>query len=520
MSNRVEPIRSVKGTRDLLPRESALWQRVEDEARRVFGSYNFRAIRTPILEQTALFARSVGADTDIVTKEMYTFEDHERPDLGELRAAIRARKVSIGNYSGVEWHKKQIETLISALNEAMAKGELPKTPENERVLIDLPQALNALELSRSAHAFDDNLEWIRQLMDALTIGDSLTLRPEATASVVRAYIEHTMYNEGGIHKLYYIGPMFRRERPQKGRYRQFYQIGAEVLGSDHPTIDAEFLEMLVLLLTRVGLTEYKLLLNSVGCPKCRQAFVEVLHQALEKVKDQMCGDCQRRAVTNPLRVLDCKVEADQPIIGKLPQIIDHLCAECATHFFLVQRGLSSRFIDYVISPRLVRGLDYYTRTTFEMTSSVLGAQNAFLGGGRYDGLSEMLGGPPTPGFGVAIGEDRLLLMVEQAGALKAHEGLDVFVAWMGDAACQPAAQLVRQLRREGLRVESNYEAAKLKKSLGQANKLGARFAVIIGEGELASGRFQVKDMAAAQQVEVERDQIGSFLKEKLQKGTH
>ena len=224
MSKRIEPIRSVKGTRDLLPRETALWQSVEDEARRVFAAYNFSEIRTPILETTALFARSVGADTDIVSKEMYVFEDRDQ--------------------------------------------------------------------------------------------ESLTLRPEATASVVRAYIEHTMFNEGGIHKLYYIGPMFRRERPQKGRYRQFYQIGAEVLGSDHPTIDAEFLEMLVLLLSRVGITEYQLLLNSVGCPNCRPKFVETLRQALEQVKDKMCGDCQRRAVTNPLRVLDCKVEADQPIIEK------------------------------------------------------------------------------------------------------------------------------------------------------------------------------------------------------------
>ncbi len=423
MSNRAEPIRSVKGTRDLLPRETALWQRVEDEARRVFAAYNFREIRTPILEQTVLFSRSVGADTDIVSKEMYTFQDR-----------------------------------------------------------------------------DD---------------ESLTLRPEATASVVRAYIEHAIFNEGGIHKLFYIGPMFRRERPQKGRYRQFYQIGAEVLGSDHPTIDAEFLEMLVLLLSRVGISEYQLLLNSVGCSNCRPKFIETLRQALEQVKDKMCSDCQRRAETNPLRVLDCKVEADQPIIEKLPHIIDHLCPECRTHFDHVTKELGERGVSYQITPRLVRGLDYYTRTTFEMTSSVLGAQNAFLGGGRYDGLSEMLGGPPTPGFGVAIGEDRLLLMVEQAGALKSHDGPDVYIAWLGAAAERPAAQLARSLRQEGLRTESNYVDAKLKKSLGQASKLGARFAVIIGEGELASGRYQVKDMAAGQKEEVEPGKVADYLKGKL-----
>jgi histidyl-tRNA synthetase len=426
VSNRTDPIRSVKGTRDLLPSETALWQRVEDEARRVFAAYNFREIRTPVLEQTVLFARSVGADTDIVTKEMYTFQDRDN--------------------------------------------------------------------------------------------ESLTLRPEATASVVRAYIERNLYNEGGIHKLYYVGPMFRRERPQKGRYRQFYQIGAEVLGSDHPTIDAEFLEMLVLFLGRVGLTEYNLLLNSVGCPKCRAEYLKDLRQALDKVKDRMCGDCQRRAATNPLRVLDCKVEADQPIIEKLPHILEHLCPACRQHFDCVTGELEQRGIPYEIAPRLVRGLDYYTRTTFEMTSGVLGAQNAFLGGGRYDGLSEMLGGPPTPGFGVAIGEDRLLLAVEQAGKLKADDALDVFVAWMGDAACDPATQLTRTLRQQGLRVESNYEPARLKKSLGLANKRGARFAVIIGEGELATGRWQVKDMTAGQQEEVEAGRVLAYLREKLQKG--
>jgi histidyl-tRNA synthetase len=423
VSNRIEPIRSVKGTRDLLPRETALWQRVEDEARRVFAAYNFREIRTPILEQTALFARSVGADTDIVTKEMYTFEDRDQ--------------------------------------------------------------------------------------------ESLTLRPEATASVVRAYNEHSMANEGGIHKLYYMGPMFRRERPQKGRYRQFYQIGAEVLGSDHPAIDAEFLEMLVLFLECVGLKEYNLLLNSVGCPKCRAEYVRILRQALGQVRDRMCGDCQRRAQTNPLRVLDCKVEADQPMIENLPHIMDYLCPDCRTHFDLVTKELRERGVPYEITPRLVRGLDYYTRTTFEMTSNVLGAQNAFLGGGRYDGLSEMIGGPPVPGFGVAIGEDRLVLAVEQTGQLKAEDALDVFVAWMGDAAYRPAAELVRSLRRAGLRVESTYEPAKLKKSLGIANKLGARFAVIIGEGELASGRYQVKDMGTAQQEEVPGESILGFLKARL-----
>jgi histidyl-tRNA synthetase len=356
MPNKSELIRSVKGTRDLLPPETKLWERVEAEARRVFGAYYYREIRTPVLEETALFARSVGADTDIVTKEMYTFRDRDN--------------------------------------------------------------------------------------------ESLTLRPEATASVVRAYIEHSLYNEGGIHKLYYIGPMFRRERPQKGRYRQFYQIGAEVLGSDHPALDAEVLEMLTLFLVRVGIKEYGLLLNSVGCPKCRPGYVGQLRRALDEVKASLCEDCQRRAETNPLRVLDCKVEADQAVIAKLPHILDYLCAACRQHFDSVTAELRQRGITYQIAPRLVRGLDYYTRTTFEITSGALGAQNAVVGGGRYDGLSEMLGGPPTPGFGFSIGQDRLMMAVEQAGALKPSTPLAAYIAWMGEEALAPASQLARELRRE------------------------------------------------------------------------
>jgi histidyl-tRNA synthetase len=423
VSRKTEPIRSLKGTRDLLPAETRLWQRVEEEARRVFVAYNFREIRTPVLEPTALFARSVGADTDIVTKEMYTFQDR-----------------------------------------------------------------------------DD---------------ESLTLRPEATASVVRAYIEHCLYNEGGIHKLYYVGPMFRRERPQKGRYRQFYQIGAEVLGSDHPSIDAEFLEMLVLFLGRVGLRDFTVLINSVGCAKCRAEYVKTLRRALERAKTSLCADCQRRSETNPLRVLDCKVETDQPIIEKLPHILEHLCPECRQHFERVTGELNQRGVAYQVTPRLVRGLDYYTRTTFEVTSSVLGAQNALLGGGRYDGLAEMLGGPPTPGFGVAIGQDRLMLAVEQAAELKAGDKLATYVAWLGDGALLPATELVQELRREDISAEISYEPIKLKKSLGIANKLGARFAIIVGEGELATGRYQVKDMTTGQQEEVEPGRIASYLKEKL-----
>jgi len=412
----------VKGTRDVLPSQIAVWQRVEEEARRVFAAYNFHEIRTPILEPTELFARSVGSDTDIVTKEMYTFQD---------------------------------------------RGE-----------------------------------------------ESLTLRPEATASVVRAYVEHGLANEGRIHKLYYVGPMFRRERPQKGRFRQFYQIGAEVLGSESPAVDVEVLEMLLAFLDRVGIRKFHLLINSVGDSKCRPEYVKVLRRALEEVKSQMCADCQRRADTNPLRVLDCKVEADQPIIAKLPTILDHLCLECRQHFSSVTQGLEQRGLPYEITPRLVRGLDYYTRTTFEITSAALGAQDSMLGGGRYDGLSEMLGGPPAPGFGFAIGEDRLVLVVEQV-APPDDQRVDAYIVWMVHEALQPAAELARSLRNEGCRVEIPYDFTKLKKAMGMANKLKARFAVIIGEMELSSGRYQVKDMNAGSQEEVEPARVAEYLKQKL-----
>jgi histidyl-tRNA synthetase len=376
-----------------------------------------------VLEATALFARSVGEDTDIVMKEMYTFRDRDE--------------------------------------------------------------------------------------------ESLTLRPEATASVVRAYIEHSVYNQGGIHKLYYLGPMFRRERPQKGRYRQFYQIGAEVLGSQSPLVDAEVLEMLALFLERIGIREYQLLLNSVGCPKCRAEYLNGLREALQSVKGAMCADCQRRADTNPLRVLDCKVEADQPIIEKLPKIIDHLDPECRQHFDRVTSELQARGLAYQVTPRLVRGLDYYTRTTFEITSGALGAQNAVVGGGRYDGLSEMLGGPPTPGIGFSIGQDRLILAVQAAAVLKSEAPLGAYVVWMGEATLPPAARLARELRAQGLSVEIDYDPMKIKKAMGVANKLQARFAIIIGQGELASGRYQVKDMTSGEQQEMEPGTIASYLREKL-----
>jgi histidyl-tRNA synthetase len=408
-------IKAVKGTRDILPPSSAAWNQVEAMAREVFRTYNYQEIRTPVLEPTELFARGVGQETDIVSKEMYTFEDRD--------------------------------------------------------------------------------------------GSSLTLRPEATASVIRAYIEHRLDQKPGLQKLYYIGPMFRRERPQKGRYRQFYQIGAEAIGSESPAVDAEVIEMVVELLRRAGLTGFELFLNSVGDQNCRPQYVALLKERLREVAARLCEDCQRRAETNPLRVLDCKVPEDQAIIDALPSIQDHLCGPCRTHFDAVRAYLEDRGIRYNIRPRMVRGLDYYMRTTFEIVHGALGAQNSVLGGGRYDGLAEALGSKVhSPGIGFSIGEDRLVMSVEQEHPDAYQSKLDLYIAPMGAAAERHSAELAHSLRSAGCSVELGLEG-KLKRSLELANKMGARFALIIGENEMAAGQYALKNMQSGEQETVSSDQL-------------
>jgi histidyl-tRNA synthetase len=386
---------------------------VEAAARAVFRAYRYGEIRTPIFEETQLFARGVGADTDIVGKEMYTFEDRD--------------------------------------------------------------------------------------------GSSLSLRPENTASVIRAYIEHRLDQRPGVQKLYYIGPMFRRERPQKGRYRQFFQIGAEAIGSESPALDAEVIEMVIEILGRAGLTGFHLAINSVGDANCRPQFVERLRQALEPVTGSMCADCRRRSATNPLRVLDCKVEADQPIIEKLPTILDSLCDACRAHFDAVKRYLGDRGVEYEVRPRLVRGLDYYMRTTFEVAHGSLGAQNSVLGGGRYDGLAESLGSKvAAPGIGFSIGEDRLVMSVEGE---QTPAALDLFIAPVGEPALRRAAVFARDLRRAGLSVE--LAEGRLKRGMELADKLGARFAVIVGDDELATGRFTLRDMSSGEQESLAPEEIAA-----------
>jgi histidyl-tRNA synthetase len=332
---------------------------------------------------------------------------------------------------------------------------------------------------------------------------SISLRPEATASVVRAYIEHGMHTLPGDVKLYYMGPMFRRERPQKGRYRQFYQIGAEVLGQlDAPGIDAELIEMLFAFFGRVGLEGLSLDLNSIGCKECRRKYVEVLRAELLKVKDKLGADSQRRIETNPLRVLDSKAPDEQAIIETLPRISDHLCEECKAHFAEVRRQLDLRGIAYNLNWRLVRGLDYYMRTTFEIIAPGLGSQNAVCGGGRYDGLVELLGGHPTKGIGFAIGEDRLMLSLEAAGKLAAEPVVDALIVWMGAATQATAIKVAQRLRSAGIKVELPPEEFKFKKALGLADKLGARYAILIGENEIAAGKFTLKRLADAVQTSV------------------
>ena len=418
-------IRAIKGTRDLLPPDTELWNRVEAVARAVFRTYNYGEIRTPVFEETQLFARGVGEETDIVSKEMYTFEDRD--------------------------------------------------------------------------------------------GGSLTLRPEATASVVRAYIQHRLWERPGLTRLYYMGPMFRRERPQKGRYRQFYQIGAEAIGSESPLVDAEMLQMLADILDRAGLKQYELRLNSIGDPACRPAYLERLRAELGKVGEQLCGDCRRRAATNPLRVLDCKIPADQPIIERLPRVTDCLCAACREHFETLQAVLRQRGMAYTVVPRMVRGLDYYTRTTFEFVHHGLGAQNAVLGGGRYDGLSEALGGPKAPGIGFSIGADRFVLSLEESGVTPPAVRPDVYMVWLpaGDApaadpAFRQADEMARLLRAAGLVVELPPEARKIGRALEQAGKLNARYALIIGENELREGRYQLKDLEQREARQLSRQELLEF----------
>ncbi len=486
---------AIRGTRDLLPPETALWNRVEETAHAVFGTFGFGEIRPPILEPTDLFARSIGQETDIVSKEMYSFP------------VVRPQP--------------SLEELSEAVEKAWQGGEIENSPQNETRIREIRElASQVVSLVGGATAFSNStpqvqLIWIEINRRIEEMQRLFSLRPEATASVCRAYIEHNMQQLPQPVKLYYMGPMFRRERPQKGRYRQFYQIGAEVLGGgDAPAIDAEVIEMVMTFFDRVGLSGTELEINSIGhnAPDCRPAYVEKLKAALEKVKDKLGADSQRRIETNPLRVLDSKLEHEQPIIATLPRIADHLCAECAAHYAAVKRQLELRGVFFKENWRLVRGLDYYMRTTFEITAKGLGSQNAVCGGGRYDGLVELLGGPATKGIGFAIGEDRLILSLQESGKGAAPQGRDVYIAWMGERAYATAVRAAKDLRNAGFSVELPPSESKFGKALERADKLGSRYALILGDNEVSEGSWTLKTLADGTQQKFTEPELLEFLK--------
>ena len=413
-------IRAVKGTHDILPDDVAAWHRMEDAARSLFRRYGYREIRTPVFEETQLFARGIGTETDIVSKEMYTFDDRD--------------------------------------------------------------------------------------------GSSLTLRPEATAGIVRSVIEHNLMNTDPAPRVYAIGPMFRRERPQKGRFRQFHQVDAEAFGATAPSIDVEVVEMALGFLEGCGISEFELVLNSVGDAKCRPAYVEALRAALRANAGKLGADSQRRTETNPLRVLDSKTPEEQELIASLPRIGDHLCAECRDHFAEVLRQLDLLGIRYRLDHRLVRGLDYYVKTTFEVTSGALGAQNSVLGGGRYDGLVKELGGPDLAGIGFAVGMERLVLAMPAAPPAGR---CDVYLAVLAAEGRDRALVLQRALRQAGVGVLMDHEGHGLKSQMKRADKLRARVALLLGADELARGSWTVRDMGASTQEAVDDARILDYLKEKL-----
>jgi histidyl-tRNA synthetase len=415
-------IQLIRGFKDILPGEVELWQYIERTVQALFATFGYAEIRVPIVEKTELFARGIGEDTDIVEKEMYTFDD---------------------------------------------RG-----------------------------------------------GDQITLRPEATASIVRSYIQHKLYADDPIRKFFTIGPMFRRERPQKGRYRQFYQIDAEVFGIDSPYIDAQMIYMLHLLFERLGVRQTHAHVNSLGCPACRPNYREGLMALLDRVEGQLCPDCKRRKSRNPLRVLDCKVPTCQQAVTDAPAMVDYLCAPCQSHFDIVTRGLTRLGVPFALDKRLVRGLDYYTRTAFEIQTTMLGAQSAVAGGGRYDGLVQSLGGPATPAIGFAIGFDRLVEIIAQERTIAAAKPA-LFVAALGDAAKQAAFQWCAELAVTGIYAEMEHGDKSLKAQMKRADRLGAGRVLIVGDAELASGKANLRDMATKAQTEVALADLADTLKRTL-----
>jgi histidyl-tRNA synthetase len=412
-------ITTIKGFKDVLPEEAAIWQLVESEARGIFKAFGFKEIKTPLLESTDLFTRSIGLDTDIVSKEMYSLTDSK--------------------------------------------------------------------------------------------GRGLTLRPEATASVVRAYIQHRLYQNNPVQKLFTLGPMFRHERPQKGRFRQFHQINAEIFGDPGPRSDADIINMAIHLFESLGLKDLTLNLNSLGCPICRTRFREDLTNYLVQRSDSLCTDCRRRADVNPLRVFDCKVEECREVVFDAPSILDYICDDCKGHFIKLQEYLENFEIAFIVNNTLMRGLDYYSRTTFEIQTNRLGAQNAVAGGGRYDGLVKQLGGPNHPGIGFAIGVERLVTLLDEINAGD-NDTPELFLAWIGEKAGDKVFKWVNELRRSGLWVEMEYGLKGLKAQMKKADHLGAKRTLIIGDDELVEGKGILRDMQKKTQLEVDLGNVVESLR--------
>ncbi len=397
-------IKSIRGFKDILPGEVEKWQFAEREARRVFGLFGFSEFRIPVVERTELFVRSIGEATDIVGKEMYTFQDRD--------------------------------------------------------------------------------------------GDSITLRPEATASIMRAYLEHGLNVREPVGKYYFIGPMFRYERPQKGRYRQFHQIDAEILGVEDPWADAEILTMLIRYLSGLGLKNLNLQINSLGCPACRSPYKAEVQKFLQGRKDALCEDCRRRVETNPLRIFDCKKEECRGGLEAAPSVLDYLCPDCLSHFSRVKALLDEISLPYRVNPRMVRGLDYYTRTAFEVVAGELGAQNAVCGGGRYDGLAQDIGGPRVPSIGFAIGVERLILLLPENPIAPRPE---IFLAALGEEPRRKAFRLAQEIRQADIRVELDYEGKSLKSQMRKADKMRSPYVVILGDEELKENRAILRNMATKAQ---------------------
>jgi histidyl-tRNA synthetase len=400
--------KTLKGLQDILPPDISIWQHIEAAARDIFRTYGYQEIRLPILEATDIFIRSIGETSDIVEKEMYTFQD---------------------------------------------KG-----------------------------------------------GRSVTMRPEGTAPFVRAYVEHHLYNNPAPQKFYYMGPMFRYERPQAYRYRQFYQIGAEAMGIEDPKLDAEVISMLSKILGSIGLKGLNFEITSIGCKNCRPGYRDALKKFLAGKLSGFCSDCQRRYDLNPLRILDCKVPGCISARQGSPPVLDHLCEDCKGHFDSLKHNLNLLNVPHTINPNLVRGLDYYTKTAFEVTSESLGSQKAVAAGGRYDGLVDEFGGPPTPGIGFAMGMERIIPLIKDS--VKPLEGPDLFICCMGKEASEKGLLIAEQLRAHALRVEVNYDNASLKSQMRKADRTGAKNVFVIGEDELKNKKGILKNMTDKSEINV------------------